>query len=53
MRKAIWSCARMGDTKNEARKRWKALESNPEVMTDFARQLGLKEVSVEDEKPVC
>ena len=30
--------------KIDARKRWKALESNPEVMTNFGRKLGLKEV---------
>lgn len=30
--------------KDDARKKWKALESNPEVLTEFGRKLGLKEV---------
>ena len=30
--------------KDDARKKWKALESNPEVLTAFGRKLGLKEV---------
>lgn len=29
--------------KDDARKKWKALESNPEVLTEFGRKLGLKQ----------
>ena len=34
------------DAKANARRKWKALESNPEVLTSLGRKLGLKEVRI-------